>query len=76
MKKAGIAAAIAGVLLIAAGAIVRQREAVSIGIIGGADGPTAVFVAGDGVGLAAAIGIALGALILIAGAVILRKRRK
>ena len=76
MKKAGIAAAIAGLLLIAAGAIVRQREAVSIGIIGGADGPTAVFVAGDGVGLAAAIGIALGAAILIAGAVILRKRRK
>lgn len=41
---AGLAAA-AGLLLAAAGAWIRSRQ-MSVAIIGGADGPTSIFVAG------------------------------
>lgn len=75
MKKVGIAAVIAGAVLAVWSALVRHRESATIGIIGGADGPTAIFVAGNAVELAAAGGVILGAALLTAGAFILWKRR-
>ena len=67
MKKKIVAVIIAaiGILLAVFGVIAKKREAATIGIIGGADGPTAIFVAGkiDGGGIA-------GILLILAGLVI------
>ena len=50
-----------------------ENEASSIGIIGGADGPTAIFIAGKiGKGTIAA-GVGIVAIILVAAIVIIRK---
>ncbi|MBR5224416.1 MAG: sodium ion-translocating decarboxylase subunit beta [Clostridia bacterium] len=55
-----------GVLLAAIGYGYENRYAASIGIIGGADGPTAIFVAGKtGMMLYAGIALVLTALVLI-----------
>lgn len=59
-----------GIALGAAGAYIRQIKAVSISIIGGADGPTSIFLAGKagndfGSSLVVMAGVAvLGAVIL------------
>ena len=46
----------------------------SIGIIGGADGPTAIFVFGDLRPLI--IGIVVAAVVIIAAIIIIKKRKK
>lgn len=60
---------IVGAAVLAAGAISKGRKvAASISIIGGADGPTSIFLAGKvGDGMAWA-GIAVGAVIFVIGA--------
>ena len=52
------------------------EQAASIGIIGGADGPTAILVAGPGVSAAAAVGILLAVMLAVAGWLIGLKKRK
>ena len=48
-----------------------MQESTSIGIIGGADGPTAIFVSGDPMGLVLAVaGIAAAAALLVTGIVL------
>ena len=46
----------------------------SLGVIGGADGPTAVFVTGDPA--AALLALALAAAAVLAGAWLFRRKRK
>ena len=49
----------------------------SIGIIGGADGPTAVFVSGDPIGsVLAVVGIAAAIALLAVGIILWIKHRK
>lgn len=76
MKKKALALlAIAGVLLAVFGYGYKSRYAASIGIIGGADGPTAIFVAGK-LGLPLYIGFALALLALILlGAAFFRRKK-
>lgn len=53
-----------------------MKESTSIGIIGGADGPTAVFVSGDPTMLIlAAVGIAAAVALLVTGIVLYIKKR-
>ena len=52
--------------------VVKRMKALSIGIIGGADGPTAIFVTASGWGIPAA---ALG-LLAVGIAVVYRLRKK
>lgn len=47
MKKATVIGVVAAVLAVILGVAVYMGEKSSIGVIGGADGPTAVFVAGS-----------------------------
>ena len=48
-----------------------MKESTSIGIIGGADGPTAIFVSGDPMGLILTVaGIAAAAALLVTGIVL------
>ena len=74
MKKVfSVIAIVAGVLLLLsaaapmiAGAILEARS-YSVGIIGGADGPTSVFVAGTLGAGSVAVQIAAGVLLLVGG---------
>ena len=51
-------------------------ESASVGIIGGADGPTTVFVSGDLTGLVlTVVGIVAAAALLITGIVLYIKKR-
>lgn len=69
MKAGRIIALLLGVTLVFTGIWVKRQQFMSIGIIGGADGPTSIFVAGKigssaGTGLAA-VGILVILLLLI-----------
>lgn len=77
MKKwlAVIVAAV-GVILVGFGISTKIKGAASVGIIGGADGPTAIFVAGK-VGDGFSLGIILlGIILVIIGVLIYRKIKK
>lgn len=83
----GLIAGIAGALLTAVSGVFLIRLAValhevseteSIGIIGGADGPTAVFLASSGVAvtpLVAVSGLIMGIVGIIASAVLLHRKK-
>ncbi|SCP97734.1 hypothetical protein [Anaerobium acetethylicum] len=67
MKKMGIGAAIVGVMIVIIGIILKTKENASVSIIGGADGPTSIFISDKvNVGLGIA-GIAIGIILCIIG---------
>ena len=68
--------AILGIILTGFGISAKIKGAASIGIIGGADGPTAIFVAGK-VGDGFSLGIILlGILLILLGILVYRKMKK
>ncbi len=75
MKKLGIGAIIIGIIISFIGITMKIKERAAIGIIGGADGPTSIFVAGrvgDDMGY---LGMIFGVVLLIIGIYfILRKK--
>ncbi|MBO5303099.1 MAG: oxaloacetate decarboxylase [Lachnospiraceae bacterium] len=77
MKKIlGIISGLVGICIILGGIIVKQKEAVSVSIIGGADGPTSVFLAGKVGNAASGIGIAAGVVFIVAAVLLLFKKGK
>lgn len=71
-----IIVAIVGVLAVIYGIITKTKAAASISIIGGADGPTSIFLAGKiGDGFSLTI-IVVGAVILVAALLLLLRKRK
>jgi len=76
MKKLGIGATVIGMIILVMGVIMKLKKAVSVSIIGGADGPTSVFVAGQlGGGLGVSV-IGLGIILLIIGLVLIMKHKR
>lgn len=77
MKKIiGVIIVIIGIILVAFGINAKVKGAAAISIIGGADGPTSVFIAGK-VGAGFALGtILIGAVLTVAGIAIYRKLKK
>lgn len=65
---------IIGVLLTIAGIVTKAKKAMSIAIIGGADGPTSIFLAGK-VGADFSIGLIVIGLILVVFTIILWIRK-
>lgn len=66
MKKVvTILTGIIGILLVVTGVITKEKKVVSVSIIGGADGPTSVFLAGN-VGSDISLGLIVAGIILIA----------
>lgn len=76
MKKTGAAVLMLGAVLVFICMAVGQKASASIGVIGGADGPTAILVAGPNVSFADAAGILLGIVLAAAGWIVLIKKRK
>lgn len=66
MKKAlGIVGCIIGFLLISIGGIMKAKEYTAVSIIGGADGPTSIFLAGSLNGELAISLILIGVVVLV-----------
>lgn len=66
--------AAAGVILAISGIITKVKETVAISIIGGADGPTSVFLAGK-LGSGFSIGaIAAGIVFLVLAVLLIRRK--
>ena len=75
-KRLALIVAILGIILVAFGISAKIKGAASIGIIGGADGPTAIFIAGK-VGDGFSIGVIVTGIILgVIGALIYKKIKK
>ena len=45
-KRLGIIAGILGIVLAVIGIVLKQKENIAVSVIGGADGPTSIFIAG------------------------------
>ncbi len=67
MKKLGIGTIITGIIISIMGIIMKIKSYASISIIGGADGPTSIFIAGKIPGSIGIIGMVLGLLLLVIG---------
>ena len=70
----GIFAVFIGTVVVAITLLTRRAH--SISIIGGADGPTSVFLAGKVNPLSLIIGLGIGCLVLAVGAALIIKNRK
>ncbi len=76
MKKVlGIGSCIVGSLLVVFGGLMRMKENTAVSIIGGADGPTSVFVAGKLNGELAIISILIGIMAVAMGVRLYLKRK-
>lgn len=67
MKKLGIGTIITGIIISIMGIIMKIKSYASISIIGGADGPTSILIAGKIPGSIGIIGMILGVLLLVIG---------
>ena len=80
MKKiiVGCIAAIAGLILVVAGITIRKTQMASISIIGGADGPTSIFLAGKVPNTSGTVLAVVGGVLLVAVVIgiIVTKRKK
>ena len=63
-KVLGIIMGILGVVLVIIEILLKMKESMSISVIGGADGPTSIFLAGR-------IGVNLSILIIIVGVILM-----
>lgn len=80
MKKiVGVIVLVLGVIATGIGTVslinIKSKAASSVAIIGGADGPTSIFIAGK-VGSPLYAAIVVGVILLIAGLLLLLKKRK
>lgn len=77
MKKAFmVVGCIIGALLLVFGCVIIFGKHFSLSVIGGADGPTAVFVTGSTNGIVAAVLVLIGVVLLAAALIChFRKRR-
>lgn len=68
MKKLlGIGITVIGIATVITGLILKANGQMSVSVIGGADGPTSIFVAGKVGGTSAVAGIVAGIVLIAAG---------
>ncbi|MDO5574102.1 MAG: oxaloacetate decarboxylase [bacterium] len=77
-KMTGCMLAVIALALIGAGIYMKSKAAVAVSIIGGADGPTSIFLAGKVPVIGGTVILTAGVVVLaaIAVVVILRRRKK
>ena len=76
MKKIlGIGLSVIGIVAVIITVILKIKRQMSISIIGGADGPTSVFIAGKVGNTSAAVGVIVGIVLLVIGIFMIRKKR-
>ena len=75
MKKIlGIGLSGIGIATVIVTAILKLKKHMSISIIGGADGPTSVFIAGKVGNTSAVVGVIVGILLLVIGIFMIRRK--
>ena len=74
-KRLGIIAGILGIVLAVIGIVLKQKENTAVSVIGGADGPTSIFIAGTLNGDNFIFMIVVGIILLILAGVIFYKRK-
>ena len=75
MKKIlGIGLSGIGIVTVVAAVILKLKKQMSISIMGGADGPTSVFIAGKVGNTSAAAGVIVGILLLVTGIFMIRRK--
>ena len=75
MKKVGITVSIIGVILVIAGIVQKSKKSMAISIIGGADGPTSIFLAGKSGSMPAITAMVAGIIMLIIGVFLIMRRK-
>ena len=76
MKKIlGIGLSVIGIVAVIITVILKIKRQMSISIIGGADGPTSVFIAGKVGNTSVAVGVIVGIVLLVIGIFMIRKKR-
>ena len=74
-ERLGIIAGILGIVLAVIGIVLKQKENTAVSVIGGADGPTSIFIAGKLNGDNFIFMIVVGIILLILAGVIFYKRK-
>ena len=74
-KVLGIIMGILGVVLVIIEILLKMKESMSISVIGGADGPTSIFLAGRIVGNISILIIILGVILMVIAGFILFNRK-
>ncbi len=74
-KRLGIIAGILGIVLAGICIVLEQKENTAVSVIGGADGPTSIFIAGKLNGGNFIFMIVVGIILLILAGVIFYKRK-
>ena len=75
MTKVGIVISIVGSIITIIGFILKYMDNKAVTIIGGADGPTSIFLAGKVGNETGMIEIVFGLIILVFGFMIIRRKR-
>ena len=73
-KIIGIISTVLGVLATIATIFFKINESRAVSVIGGADGPTAIFLAGKVGAETMAVGIVSGVVLIAAGVILIRKK--
>ena len=75
MKKIlGFGLSVIGIVTVIVAVILKLKRKMSISIIGGADGPTSVFIAGKVGNTSAVTGVIVGIVLLVIGIFLIRKK--
>ena len=74
-KMLGIGLSVIGIVTAVVTVILKLKRQMSISIIGGADGPTSVFIAGKVGNTSAVAGVLVGIVLLAIGIFLIRKKR-
>ncbi|MDE6213687.1 MAG: LPXTG cell wall anchor domain-containing protein [Lachnospiraceae bacterium] len=74
-KMLGIGLSVIGIVTVIVVVILKLKRQMSISIIGGADGPTSVFIAGKVGNTSAVAGVLVGIVLLVIGVFMIRKKR-
>ena len=72
----GMVLAIIGIITVLFGIVLKIKENTVISVIGGADGPTSVFVAGKTSSVPVIISVILGIILLVIGIFIIIRKNK
>lgn len=74
-KMAGIILTVIGIVVAALGLIFKVKGQMSVSVIGGADGPTSIFLAGKIGGNSAVTGMIVGIVLLAVGIFIVARKK-
>lgn len=74
-KMAGIIVTVIGIVVAALGLLFKAKGQMSVSVIGGADGPTSIFLAGKVGSSSAVTGIIVGIVLFAAGIFIIVRKK-